>query len=160
MGFLNATAHDLSAFRQRGGKIVMHTGWADPILPAPDVIKYYEEVTRRDGRADKTRDFFRLFMAPGMGHCSGGPGPNITRRADVRSRPWVEKRNGAGEDHCLPFAEPAECRTHASAVCVSAGGAMERHGQHRRRGELHLCESQITVEEPRSSDQVSRRRRA
>ena len=50
MGFLNATAHDLSPFRDRGGKIVMHTGWADPILPAPDVIKYYEEVTGGHGR--------------------------------------------------------------------------------------------------------------
>ena len=38
MAFLNATAHDLSPFRDRGGKIVMHTGWSDPILPAGDVI--------------------------------------------------------------------------------------------------------------------------
>ena len=76
MGFLNAIAHDLTPFRARGGKIVMHTGWVDPILPAPDVIKSYEEVTEAMGGAEKTKEFFRLFMAPGMGHCSGGPGPN------------------------------------------------------------------------------------
>ena len=24
----------------------------------------------------QTEDFYRLFMVPGMGHCTGGPGPN------------------------------------------------------------------------------------
>lgn len=89
MGFLNATSHDLSAFRERGGKIVMHTGWVDPILPAPDVIAYYDEVTQAMGGPGRTREFFRLFMAPGMGHCSGGPGPN-TLDALTALEAWVE----------------------------------------------------------------------
>jgi len=89
MSFINATSHDLHAYRERGGKIVMHTGWSDPILPAPDVIKYYEEVTRAIGDAD-TRAFFRLFMAPGMGHCSGGPGPNSLDALSALEA-WVEQ---------------------------------------------------------------------
>jgi feruloyl esterase len=88
MGFLNATSRDLRAFRDDGGRIVMHTGWSDPILPAPDVIKYYEEVTHEMGSS--TRQFFRLFLAPGMGHCSGGPGPN-TLDALAALETWVEK---------------------------------------------------------------------
>ncbi len=28
------------------------------------------------GRRARTSDYFRLFLAPGLGHCSGGPGPN------------------------------------------------------------------------------------
>jgi feruloyl esterase len=90
MGFLNATAHDLHPFLARGGKIVMHTGWVDPILPAPDVIKYYEEVTAAMGGPLETQKFFRLFMAPGMGHCNGGPGPN-TLDALSALETWVEK---------------------------------------------------------------------
>jgi len=90
MGFLNATARDLRPFAQRGGKIVMHTGWADPILPAPDVIKYYEEVVETMGGRAETVSFFRLFMAPGMGHCSGGPGPN-TLDALSALEAWVER---------------------------------------------------------------------
>ena len=90
MGFLNATAHDLHPFLARGGKIVMHTGWADPILPAPDVIKYYEDVTDAMGGPLETHKFFRLFMAPGMGHCNGGPGPN-TLDALSALETWVEK---------------------------------------------------------------------
>jgi len=89
MGFLNATSHDLRAFYDRGGKIVMHTGWSDPILPAPDVIKYYEEIGHAMGDAT-TRSFFRLFMAPGMGHCSGGPGPNSVDPLPALES-WVEQ---------------------------------------------------------------------
>jgi Tannase and feruloyl esterase len=90
MGFLNATTHDLHPFLARGGKIVMHTGWVDPILPAPDVIKYYEEVTDAMGGPLETQKFFRLFMAPGMGHCNGGPGPNTLDALTALER-WVEK---------------------------------------------------------------------
>jgi feruloyl esterase len=90
MGFLNATSPDLKPFRDRGGKIVMHTGWADPILPAPDVIKYYEEVTNAMGGPGETQSFFRLFMAPGMAHCSGGPGPDSVD-ALTALESWVER---------------------------------------------------------------------
>jgi feruloyl esterase len=42
------------------------------------------------GGFDRTRDFFRLFMAPGMGHCAGGPGPNQFDAIGALER-WVEK---------------------------------------------------------------------
>ena len=42
------------------------------------------------GGLDKTRDFYRLFMAPGMGHCSGGPGPNQFDALTALEQ-WVEK---------------------------------------------------------------------
>lgn len=73
LGFMNATEADLSAFRRRGGKLLLYAGWADPIVPAMDTLGYFEKVQRKMG---DTGDFFRLFMAPGMGHCGGGVGPN------------------------------------------------------------------------------------
>jgi feruloyl esterase len=42
------------------------------------------------GGYDRTRDFFRLFMAPGMGHCAGGPGPNQFD-AVIALEQWVER---------------------------------------------------------------------
>jgi len=64
---------DLSAVKKRGGKIVHYSGWADQqVNPLPG-IEYYEAVTKRMGAA-ATRDFYRLYMVPGMFHCSGGPG--------------------------------------------------------------------------------------
>ena len=37
-GFISATSRDLSAFKSHGGKLLMYTGWVDPILPAEDVV--------------------------------------------------------------------------------------------------------------------------
>ena len=75
LGFMNATDQDLSAFKRRGGKLLMYAGWADPVVPPADTAAYYEGVLKTMGEP-QTREFFRLFMAPGMGHCGGGPGPN------------------------------------------------------------------------------------
>jgi feruloyl esterase len=71
---LDATDPDLGAFRARGGKMIMAHGWADPALNAWGPIDYHARVADRMG-ADATSEFFRLFMAPGMFHCAGGPGP-------------------------------------------------------------------------------------
>ena len=71
-GMLDATNPDLSAFRSRGGKIVMYHGWADTALTPLMSTDYYEKVQRATGAA--TPDFMRLFMVPGMFHCRGGVG--------------------------------------------------------------------------------------
>jgi len=72
--FANAKNPDLSAFRNRGGKLVMTYGWADGILQPMMGVNYYEAAVAKNGA--KTRDFFRLFMVPGMAHCGGGVGPD------------------------------------------------------------------------------------
>jgi feruloyl esterase len=83
----NATDPDLSAFRSRGGKLIMTYGWADSILQPLMGVDYYERVTRKNG--SRTQDFARLFMVPGMAHCGGGVGPDrndaVTAIID-----WVE----------------------------------------------------------------------
>jgi feruloyl esterase len=87
---LAAVDRDLTPFKKRGGKLIMYAGWMDPVVPPQDNVAYYEAVARTLGGYDKTRDFFRLFVAPGMGHCSGGPGPN-TFDALTALEQWVEK---------------------------------------------------------------------
>ncbi len=71
-GMLNATNIDLTEFKRRGGKALMYVGWADTALNPLMGIDYYQRVTERFGA--ETRDFFRLFMVPGMFHCRGGVG--------------------------------------------------------------------------------------
>ena len=71
---LDATDTDLSTFQKRGGRLLMYFGWADPALNPMTGVQYYEAVTERMGA--RTKDFFRLFMAPGMFHCGDGPGLN------------------------------------------------------------------------------------
>ncbi len=79
---------DLSKFKKEGGKLLMTYGWADPILQPMMGVKYYESAVAKNGPA--TADFFRLFMVPGMSHCSGGIG---TDRFDPMTAlvDWVEK---------------------------------------------------------------------
>jgi feruloyl esterase len=71
---VNANNPDLSAFRKRGGKLLMYTGWSDAAIPPESVINYYESVLANDKRA---ADDVRLFMMPGVEHCFDGPGPSF-----------------------------------------------------------------------------------
>lgn len=73
-GFIEANDPDLSEFRDRGGKLLLYHGWADP-GPAPEnTIAYYETVTEELGGSQD--DWMRLFLLPGVGHCGGGVGPD------------------------------------------------------------------------------------
>ena len=51
-------------------------GWADPEGQAEPTQDYYRKVVDATfrGNLQAAREKARLFMAPGMGHCSGGPG--------------------------------------------------------------------------------------
>ena len=50
----------------------------------------YEGVVKAMGGLTPTRDFYRFFTAPGMGHCAGGPGPNQFDALGALEQ-WVEK---------------------------------------------------------------------
>jgi len=87
---LHAVDRDLTPFKKSGGKLIAYAGWMDPVVPPQDTAAYYEGVVKTMGGLDKTRDFYRLFTAPGMGHCSGGPGPNQFDAVTALEQ-WVEK---------------------------------------------------------------------
>ena len=72
---LSATDSNLSAFRARGGKLILYHGWSDAALPPVNTINYYKSVVTKLGQRN-ARTFITLFMVPGMQHCAGGPGPN------------------------------------------------------------------------------------
>jgi feruloyl esterase len=95
---------DLTAFKAGGGKAIVYQGWQDPVVNAIDTIAYYEQVRSRQGSQQDIDRFFRLFLVPGMGHCSGGtgttnfgnqgsPAPVVDAQHDLLSAldAWVEK---------------------------------------------------------------------
>jgi feruloyl esterase len=96
---INSTNPDLSAFRARGGKLLMWHGWTDTTLEPRSTVNYYNSVAavtggglslsdlqdgptsaalhaQRRQHLEDIQTFFRLFMAPGVNHCGGGAGPN------------------------------------------------------------------------------------
>jgi len=89
-GTIAASDPDLHAFAAHGGKLIMYHGWADALIVPRSSIDYYEKVVSTMGGLDKTRAFFRLFMAPGMGHCRGGEGPDEFDALGALEA-WVER---------------------------------------------------------------------
>jgi feruloyl esterase len=87
---LSPTNPDLSAFNKRKGKLLMYHGWADPAISAYGTIAYYEQVIARAGGKARADRFVRLFLASGMHHCRGGPGPNAFDSL-AALEDWVEK---------------------------------------------------------------------
>ena len=67
-------ALDYSAAARRGVKIIQYHGWTDQTLQPAYSPEYYDQVVRSSGGLEATQNFYRLYMVPGMNHCSGGPG--------------------------------------------------------------------------------------
>jgi len=120
------TFGDLDKFKRSGGKMITWVGANDQFIYPRGVLKYYREMAARydrHGRDDAHPDFgsiygfYRLFYAPGVGHCgigSTGPVPNDAFGALVN---WVEK--GVAPDALLASggsAAPSTGRTRP--VCL------------------------------------------
>jgi feruloyl esterase len=102
---------DLTAFRDRGGKAIVWHGWADQLITAHGSIDYYERVQQRMGGPERTSEFIRLFMAPGVTHCAGGPGPQPGGLVEAMLA-WVEEGRA-------PQTLPATRRDQSGAVTRS-----------------------------------------
>jgi feruloyl esterase len=88
---LSATNPDLRRFRDNGGKLLSYMGWNDAIGDVRETIDYYSTVERVIGGREATQEFYRLFMVPGMNHCSGGDGASqIDWLAALDG--WVDQR--------------------------------------------------------------------
>ncbi len=69
----NAANTNLSAFEQRGGKLIMWHGLADDSVSPAFSVDYYRGVSKTLGQTVTDR-FLRLFLLPGVGHCGSGEG--------------------------------------------------------------------------------------
>jgi Tannase and feruloyl esterase len=84
------TNPDLRKFKAAGGKLIIYQGWEDPLAIPDETIDYYSTVEKTMGGQAATQEFARLFMVPGMDHCTGSRGAfaidYLTYLED-----WVEK---------------------------------------------------------------------
>jgi len=116
---VDATNPDMSDFASRGGRILGYFGWSDPALNPMMNVNFYEQVRETMGEQE-TADFYRLFMVPGMFHCTSGYGTDqfdaVTPLID-----WVE-RGIAPERITAKQSEPARSRPLCPYPQVAAYG--------------------------------------
>ena len=77
--FADAMTRDpkrLLPFVQQGRKMILYHGSSDPRITPFRTSMFYEEFAGLRGGYAKAQENVRLFMVPGMFHCSGGPGPS------------------------------------------------------------------------------------
>ncbi len=66
----------LAAFAKHGGKLILYHGWADQQVAPGSTVEFYRSVRELSPQPQQADHWVRLFMVPGMGHCSGGEGPD------------------------------------------------------------------------------------
>jgi hypothetical protein len=124
--FTDATSTQFSSFAARGGKLMIVSGWSDPIFSALDLENYYKKLVEdsRQANGGDAAAFARLFLVPGMAHCGGGKSLDdfdaLTALVD-----WVEK-------HQAPSSFPARGKAFPGVerpICAYPGAASyDGHG--------------------------------
>jgi feruloyl esterase len=81
---------NLAAFQRRGGKLLIYHGWADQQVAPGSSVEFYKSVVAASPKPAESANWVRLFMVPGMGHCTGGEGPDRFDTLTAMER-WVEQ---------------------------------------------------------------------
>ncbi|OOF99186.1 hypothetical protein ASPCADRAFT_204850 [Aspergillus carbonarius ITEM 5010] len=84
---------DLTEFKLAGGKMIAWHGMQDELIPTNGTVDYYSRVMDRD---PTVADYYRFYLAPGVGHCGGGRGFDPSGTVFETLRAWVE--NGTVPD--------------------------------------------------------------
>ncbi len=114
----NAAETDMSRFLlDNDGKLLLYHGWGDADAHPEPTLDYYNEVVRDtfSGDLEQAKNYTRLFMAPGMAHCGGGPGPNDWDKL-APLVDWVE--NGNLPDYVVATHKTDEVVDNERRVCA------------------------------------------
>ena len=94
--------------------MIIYHGASDPAIPASRSIMFWHELTATMHGSDKATASVRLFLVPGMQHCSGGVGPD---RFDTLSaiEAWVE--HGKAPESIVASTKPDAAAPHSLPLC-------------------------------------------
>jgi hypothetical protein len=86
----DAMRGSLRNFAARGGKLILYHGLADTLVPPGQSVAFYDRQAREAGGMSRLGRSARLFLAPGMMHCAGGPGADSFNSAAPGAPPPPE----------------------------------------------------------------------
>ena len=139
----------LRPYFERGGKLILWQGWADGGVPAPLTLSFHRALARNAGSlAD---DALRLFMVPGVQHCSAGTGPDLLGQAGApppQAAPerslgaaleaWVE--TGRAPDSVIGGFSSDTTGERTRLVCAYPKNAELQDGKDPNKGESYACQ--------------------
>jgi feruloyl esterase len=104
----------LAAFAKRNGKLLLYHGWADQQVAPGSTVEFYRRAVKQSGDPAQAPNWIRLFMAPGMGHCGGGEGPDTFDEISAMEQ-WVEQ--GKAPDSIIARHETAGTVDRTRPLC-------------------------------------------
>ncbi len=119
-GTINSTDPDLSAFRAHGGKLIQYHGWNDPAISPDYSIAYTGAVKAKMG---DIAGFHRLYLVPGMLHCTGGASPTQVDWLSALDA-WVDK--GSAPVALVAHGMDGATQTLTPAIVPAGGKAVSR----------------------------------
>lgn len=110
----------LAGFKAKGGKLIIYQGQSDGVFSANEITRWYEKLMSNSG--GDAGSFARLFLVPGMNHCSGGPATDEFNALTALMN-WVEA--GQAPDQIMATVNPgnpevpsAWSKTRTRPLCV------------------------------------------
>ncbi len=128
---------DLKRFIAHGGKLLLWHGESDPGPSPAATADYYQRALKATPGAANA---VRLFMAPGVSHCGGGPGADSTDDLGVLDA-WVTSGKAPEDDGRGQEQQPAQ----TSALRLPEGRALSRQGRRQRPRKLCLRGAEVDV---------------
>lgn len=124
-GNINTDNADLTAFKARGGKLIMYHGLADVLIPPQGSINYYNRVANQMGGMSSVQSFYRFYLIPGMGHSFDNGTSNPTAAPPLPTNAafyamltdWVEKAAVPGAANAATTAT-ATTAAKSRPICV------------------------------------------
>lgn len=115
-GLFGATDPNLAPLHARGAKLILWNGTTDTSVSARDTTRYYGQVVATLGQR-KADEAVELFLAPGVGHCFGGAGPDKVDLLQAMAT-WVEQGVPASQQKLLSRkTDAAGATTMARPLC-------------------------------------------
>ncbi|KAL4982448.1 Tannase/feruloyl esterase [Aspergillus falconensis] len=124
--YLGDSYLDFRSFQNSGGKLLTWVGLADQFVHPAHLFDFHASVAKAlsPGNSSVINDFYRIFTAPGVGHCAGGVGPQPVSPMSALME-WVEQ--GKAPDTLIAKGKNTFAREIVRELCLYPKKSVYKH---------------------------------